>query len=148
MFITEMITWLQHNGNIMMQLQWITIIREAFWDTQICTTLQIHHVMLSYLSRQSRNLCSSQYFATVVYCWYYLHVWEFQALMSLFFFLDCAQNQREEMVLVEGIWEFQVLINFFFFPGQCPKSEGRNGVGWKSLNIKIKADTWESTRKQ
>lgn len=133
MFITEMITWLQHNGNIMMQLQWITIIREAFWDTQICTTLQIHHVMLSYLSRQSRNLCSSQYFATVVYCWYYLHVWEFQALMSLFFFswivpkirgkkwywlkkfgsfrswliffffLDSAQNQREEMVLVERV---------------------------------------------
>lgn len=30
MFITEMITWLQYNGNIMVQLQWITIILKCF----------------------------------------------------------------------------------------------------------------------
>lgn len=99
MFITEMITWLQHNDNIMMQLQWITIIREVLWDTQICSTLQIHHVRLFHSSRQK-----SKFFTL-----FYPHVWEFQAWsVSFLFFLDCAQSQREEMVLVEGVSSIKI----------------------------------------
>lgn len=38
---------------------------------------------------------------TVVYCWYYPNVCEFQTLFSSCFFLGAAQNQEEEMVLVK-----------------------------------------------
>ena len=85
-----------------MQLQWITVICEVFQDTSICGTVQIQHVMLFHLSRQSRNLHSSHYFTAVVYCWYYPNAWEFQTLTCFFFFLGAAQKQEEEMVLVKG----------------------------------------------